>query len=202
MGDLCQNKRKSWRLQLLTLWDVEAVLDVSSGKRKVHQTNVSIMFLRLKTVNFWDLTYWGADSQCDAVPTLLDQVDDVPVVQGVDVHVVHRQDPVSHLKSPTTFCRRTWNIFSFYVCCDSEKICRIELLANILGCSSLRNAFLFSDTNKVPGEIVVNISGMKTNPFRERLTSVTRHFTSDNEAEEQHFKNHLELFFRWSIQPD
>ena len=55
------------------------------------------MFLRLKTVNFWDLTYRGADSQCDAVPTLLDQVDDVPVVQGVDVHVVHRQDPVSHL---------------------------------------------------------------------------------------------------------
>ena len=49
--------------------------------------------------------------------------------------------------------------------------------------------FLFSDTNKVPGEIVANIFGMKTNPFRARLTSVTRHFTSDNEAEEQNVKN-------------
>ena len=35
--------------------------------------------------------------QGDAVAALLDQVDDVPVVEGVDVHVVHRQDPVSHL---------------------------------------------------------------------------------------------------------
>ena len=43
------------------------------------------------------LTYWGSDSQRHAVPALLDQVDDVPVVEGVDVHVVHRQDSVSHL---------------------------------------------------------------------------------------------------------
>ena len=39
MGDLCQNKRNSWRLQRLTLWDVEAVLDVSSEKRKVTLQN-------------------------------------------------------------------------------------------------------------------------------------------------------------------
>ena len=43
------------------------------------------------------LTYGGPDSQCDAVPAFLDQVDDVAVVEGVDVHVVHRQDAVSHL---------------------------------------------------------------------------------------------------------
>ena len=36
-----------------------------------------------------ELTYGGSDSQCDAVPALLDQVDDVAVVEGVDVHVVH-----------------------------------------------------------------------------------------------------------------
>ena len=35
------------------------------------------------------LTYGGPDSQCDAVPAFLDQVDDVAVVEGVDVHVVH-----------------------------------------------------------------------------------------------------------------
>ena len=43
------------------------------------------------------LTYWGSDSQRHAVPALLDQVDDVPVVEGVDVHVVHCQDSVSNL---------------------------------------------------------------------------------------------------------
>ena len=45
----------------------------------------------------YELTYGGTDSQCDAVPALLDQVDNVAVVEGVDVHVVHRKDPVSHL---------------------------------------------------------------------------------------------------------
>ena len=44
-----------------------------------------------------ELTYGGADSQCDAVPALLDQVDDVAVVEGVDVHVVNCKDSVSHL---------------------------------------------------------------------------------------------------------
>ena len=43
------------------------------------------------------LTYGRSDSQGDAVPALLDEVDDVAVVEGVDVHVVHRQDSVSHL---------------------------------------------------------------------------------------------------------
>ena len=35
--------------------------------------------------------------QSDTVAALLDEVDDVAVVEGVDVHVVHRQDAVSHL---------------------------------------------------------------------------------------------------------
>ena len=55
------------------------------------------------------LTYGRSDSQGDAVPALLDEVDDVAVVEGVDVHVVHRQDAVSHLEASTPFCGRTWN---------------------------------------------------------------------------------------------
>ena len=55
------------------------------------------------------LTYGRSDSQGDAVPALLDEVDDVAVVEGVDVHVVHRQDAVSHLEASATFCGRTWN---------------------------------------------------------------------------------------------
>ena len=48
-------------------------------------------------------------SESDAVAALLDEVDDVAVVEGVDVHVVHRQDAVSHLEASATFCGRTWN---------------------------------------------------------------------------------------------
>ena len=55
--------------------------------------------------------------------------------------------------------------------------------------------FLFSDTNKVPGEIVANIFGMKTNPFRARLTSVTRHFTSDNMKLRRKMSR---MFFTWN----
>ena len=55
------------------------------------------------------LTYGRSDSQGDAVPALLDEVDDVAVVEGVDVHVVHRQDAVSHLEASAPFCGRTWN---------------------------------------------------------------------------------------------
>ena len=47
--------------------------------------------------DFREYTYRGPDSQRDAVAALLDEVDDVAVVEGVDVHVVHRQDAVSHL---------------------------------------------------------------------------------------------------------
>jgi len=43
------------------------------------------------------VVYRGPDSQRHAVAALLDEVDDVAVVEGVDVHVVHRQDAVSHL---------------------------------------------------------------------------------------------------------
>ena len=54
-------------------------------------------FYEIEDGQFRELTYGGADSQCDAVSALLDQVDDVPVVEGVDVHVVHCQDSVSNL---------------------------------------------------------------------------------------------------------
>ena len=47
--------------------------------------------------DFREHTYRGPDSQRHAVAALLDEVDDVAVVEGVDVHVVHRQDAVSHL---------------------------------------------------------------------------------------------------------
>ena len=47
--------------------------------------------------DFRELTYRGPDSQCHAVAALLYEVDDVAVVECVDVHVVHRQDAVSHL---------------------------------------------------------------------------------------------------------
>ena len=57
------------------------------------------------------LTYGRSDSQGDAVPALLDEVDDVAVVEGVDVHVVHCEDPVPHLQTAATFRRRTWNVF-------------------------------------------------------------------------------------------
>ena len=56
-------------------------------------------------------TYRGPDSQRHAVAALLDEVDDVAVVEGVDVHVVHCEDPVPHLQTAATFRRRTWNVF-------------------------------------------------------------------------------------------
>ena len=56
-----------------------------------------------------NITYRGPDSQRHAVAALLDEVDDVSVVEGVDVHVVHRQDAVSHLEASAPFCGRTWN---------------------------------------------------------------------------------------------
>ena len=43
--------------------------------------------------------------ESDAVAALLDQVDDVPVVQTVDLYVVHSEDPVPDLESSTAFCR-------------------------------------------------------------------------------------------------
>ena len=54
------------------------------------------------------LTYWGSDSQRHAVPALLDQVDDVAVVQGVDVHVVDGEDAVTHLQPAAPLRRRAW----------------------------------------------------------------------------------------------
>ena len=54
------------------------------------------------------LTYWGSDSQRHAVAALLDQVDDVAVVQGVDVHVVDGEDPVADLQAAASLRRRAW----------------------------------------------------------------------------------------------
>ena len=73
---------------------------MSSEKKKVHQTNpyqLAMYVYEIEDGQFRELTYGRADSQCDAVPALLDQVDDVPVVEGVDVHVVHCQDSVPNL---------------------------------------------------------------------------------------------------------
>ena len=50
------------------------------------------------------LTYGRSDSQGDAVPALLDEVDDVSVVEGVDLHVVHGKDSVSNLQSAAALC--------------------------------------------------------------------------------------------------
>ena len=53
------------------------------------------------------LTNGRTHSQRDAVAALLDQVDDVSVVQGVDIDMVDGQYPVSNLQPSATFCRRT-----------------------------------------------------------------------------------------------
>ena len=63
------------------------------GSKQCYVTEISCAFE--KSVE--KLTYWGSDSHDDAVSRVLDEVDDVAVVEGVDVHVVHRQDSVSHL---------------------------------------------------------------------------------------------------------
>ena len=51
-------------------------------------------------------TNWRSDGQGDAVAALLDQVDDVAVVEGVDLHVVHGQNSVSNLEATTSLCWR------------------------------------------------------------------------------------------------
>ena len=42
--------------------------------------------------------------ESDAVAALLDEVDDVAVVEGVDLHVVDCQDSVSNLQSAAALC--------------------------------------------------------------------------------------------------
>ena len=58
--------------------------------------------------------------QSDAVAALLDQVDDVAVVEGVDLHVVHGKDSVSHLEATAAFSWRAWKeeIFLLLICCS------------------------------------------------------------------------------------
>ena len=46
--------------------------------------------------------------ESDAVAALLDEVDDVPVVEGVDLHVVHGEDPVPDLEPAAPLCRGAW----------------------------------------------------------------------------------------------
>ena len=75
------------------------------------------------------LTYGRAHGEGDAVAAVLDEVDDVAVVETVDVHVVHRQDPVTHLQPPAPLGGRTWreniftntvNIFKIFYLLDIE----------------------------------------------------------------------------------
>ena len=55
----------------------------------------------------FNVTYWWADSERDTVATLLDEVDNVPMVEAVDVDVVHGEDPVPDLEMATSFGWRT-----------------------------------------------------------------------------------------------
>ena len=58
-------------------------------------------------------TNWRSDGQGDAVAALLDQVHDVPVVEGVDLHVVHGQNSVSNLEATTSLCWRACKYETF-----------------------------------------------------------------------------------------
>ena len=73
-----------------------------------------------RLVDFREQTYRGPDSQRHAVAALLDEVDDVAVVEGVDLHVVHGKDSVSHLEATATFSWRAWKeeIFLLLICCS------------------------------------------------------------------------------------
>ena len=56
------------------------------------------------------LTNWRSDSQRDAVPTFLDEVHDVAMVERVDIHMVHRQDAITNLETSTTFSWRSYKL--------------------------------------------------------------------------------------------
>ena len=56
------------------------------------------------------LTNGWSDSERDAVSALFDEVDNISMVQGVDVHMIHRQDPVTNLQPSTTLCRGAWKV--------------------------------------------------------------------------------------------
>ena len=82
---LCHLPCERWRL-------------CSRCRLKLERTLVSIILTIQQPTNR------RSHSQGDAVAALLDQVDDVPVVERVDLNVVHGKDSVSHLKSPTALC--------------------------------------------------------------------------------------------------
>ena len=58
--------------------------------------------------DFREHTYRGPDSQRHAVAALLDEVDDVPVVEGVDLHMVDGEDPVPDLEPAAPLCWGAW----------------------------------------------------------------------------------------------
>ena len=91
---------------ILTLWDVEAVLEVSSETSTIFYSPESLL-------NTKQPTNWRSDGQGDAVAALLDQVDDVAVVEGVDLHVVHGQNSVSNLEATASLCWRACKYETF-----------------------------------------------------------------------------------------
>ena len=59
--------------------------------------------------NVWgQLTDRRSYGESDAVAALLDEVDDVPVVEGVDLHMVDGEDPVADLEPAAPLCRGAW----------------------------------------------------------------------------------------------
>ena len=93
--------QKCNELRVLTLWEVEAVLEASS------KSKFKLISVKTQLYLFLSRTNGGTHGQGHAVPAVLDQVDDLAVVEGGDLHVVHGQDPVSHLQPAAPLCRRS-----------------------------------------------------------------------------------------------
>lgn len=59
------------------------------------------------------LTPWWADGEGNRIARLLDEVDNVAVVEGLDVHPIDSQNTVANIESSTTLC---WAAFNDTAC--------------------------------------------------------------------------------------